>query len=66
MKTIRSEMQLELEQAKLRLREVELEKAIRKDWKEIKKNLQPKNLNKGIIVDLVAQKLKNKFKGLLN
>jgi len=49
MKRIRSSMQLELEQTKLQLREIELEKAMKKDWKGIKESLKPGNLGKEIL-----------------
>ena len=39
-------MQLELEQTKLKLHEAELEKEIRKDWKQLKTSLKPINLGK--------------------
>lgn len=57
MKKIRSEIQLELEQTKLRLREAELEKNIKKDWKEVKQSLQPQNLGKEIF-NKAVEKLK--------
>ena len=41
-------MQLELEQTKLQLQEAELEKAIKKDWKQLKESLEPANLGKEI------------------
>lgn len=57
MKKIRSAMQLELEQTKLKLREAELEKAIRKDWKQVKESLKPINIGKEIF-----KKAAEKFK----
>jgi len=50
-------MQLDLEQTKLQLREAELEKAMKKDWKEIKERLKPGNLGKAFLKQTV-EKLK--------
>jgi len=68
MKKIKSVMQLELEQTKLRLHEAQLEKAIRKDWKDVKGSLTPKNLGKQILTELISQKIQDKFrpKGILS
>jgi hypothetical protein len=60
MKKLRSAMQLELEQAKLKLHEAALEKAIKKDWKQLKESLQPTNLGKEIF-----SKAAEKFKTLV-
>jgi len=60
MKKIRSSMQLELEQAKLKLREAELEKNIKKDWKQLKQSLQPVTLGMEIFKN-VTDKFKNFF-----
>ena len=62
MKKIRSIMQLELEQARLRLREAELEKTIKKDWQEVKESLTPKNLGKQILSGFIDQKIQDKIK----
>jgi hypothetical protein len=57
MKKIRSAIQLELEQTKLKLHEAEVEKAMKNDWKWIKESLKPGNLGKDILKK-AAEKLK--------
>jgi hypothetical protein len=51
MEKIKNLMHLREEKMKLRVKELELEKSIRKDWSEIKENLRPDHLIKKELSD---------------
>jgi hypothetical protein len=51
MKKCNHKSQLELEQMKLRLKELELEKSIRHNWTELKKGLSPEAVLKNVMPD---------------
>ena len=51
MEKIKNLKHLRVEKIKLRVKELELEKSIRKDWSEIKENLRPDNIIKKELSD---------------
>jgi len=62
MKKIKHISQLYTEQLRLRQHEEDLEKDIRKDWKEVKESILPKNLGRKILSVYVSKKLKDRIK----
>ena len=62
MKRIKNISQLYSEQLRLQKQEDNLEKNIRKDWREVKESMRPKNLGKEILSDFINKRLQDKIK----
>jgi hypothetical protein len=62
MNKIKHISQLYSEQLRLQKHEEDLEKNIRKDWKEVKESMHPKNLGKEILSACINKKLQDKIK----
>jgi hypothetical protein len=62
MNKIKHMSQLYSEQLRLQKLEGNLEKNIRKDWRDVKENMRPKNLGKEILSDFTEKRLQDKIK----
>lgn len=62
MNKIKHISELYSEQLRLQKLEDNLEKNIRKDWKEVKESMRPKNLGKEMLSDFINKRLQDKIK----